>query len=620
VLANFSLLGAAVPFIGADNLVSDAPGLYPLATTYNPSRTAGPSSNPRMLPVHRPLQNSIAIDAGDPSFTGPPAQDQVGNARERTGKSGTLRLDIGAVETMTPRVTVSDGSALEGTAAPNNVLFTVSLSESPDPGFDVGVDYRTLDGTAVAGSDFVARSGSLTFSANSNVISQVIAVPTIADNIVERDEYFSLQLNNVSNALFAPAANNVTELLATGTIRADDMSEILINDTSTVEGGNALFTVSLSSPLPNPLTLSYITDGLTATQDVDFPSSTGTITFAPGETSKTFSVPTIDDAVVEPSEQFRAVLTIVDGALFVRFDPSKSGIGIATILDNDSANLSIGNASTVEGGNALFTVSLSSPSANTVSVTYATSGGTAVSGTDFNATSGSLTFLPGETSKTISVQTIDDLLIEPTESFTISLANPTNAAITQATGTGSIIDNDFGNAITVVGVGPVTTVYESASNCVVTLGVQGVVGLGAGTLVLPNPGIPPLGQSMPYGMQQSELFTCVGGSVNVTVTWPGPVESHWKWGATSGVPTPHWYPIATTSMGPSTVRFTITDGGFGDNDLAANGRIVDPYAAAVAAAVPPVPAGGGWWSGLAAAISALLGAIGLGRLRRRRGD
>ena len=62
------------------------------------------------------------------------------------------------------------------------------------------------------------------------------------------------------------------------------------------------------------------------------------------------------------------------------------------------------------------------------------------------------------------------------------------------------------------------------------------------------------------------------------------------------------------------------DGGIGDNDLTANGRIVDPYAAAVAAVVPPVPAGGGWWSGLAAAISALLGAIGLQRLRRRRDD
>jgi len=504
VVASFSMLGTTTAFAGPGNISSDTPGLNPVSAAFNPGRTAGPTSNTRLIPVHRPLQNSLAIDAGDPDFAGSPAQDQVGNARVRRGSSGNLRLDMGAVEALVPRVTIGDASALEGTASSNNVLFTVSISDLPDPGLPVSVDYRTLDDTAVGGSDYVARSGSIAFSNAGNVMSQILSVPTIPDAVVEPDETFRMMLNNVSNALFAPAANVVTEVFAIG-----------------------------------------------------------------------------------------------------------------SIINDDSATLSVNNASTVEGGNVVFSVTLSQSSAAPISVNYATAPGTATSGADYAPASGVLTFAPGETSKQVAVSTIDDLIVEGTETFTLNLSNAISATILTASGTGTIFDNDTANTITVVSFGPTTTIYEPAGNCAVTLGVQGVVGLGAGTLVLPNPMVPPPGQTMPYGMQQTELFTCPGGSVNVTVTWPGAFESHWKWGATAAQPTPHWYAFSATPMGPNTVRFTLTDGGFGDNDLAANGRIVDPYAAAVAAPVPPVPVGG-WWTGVAAAISGLLGALGLRGLRRRR--
>jgi hypothetical protein len=91
---------------------------------------------------------------------------------------------------------------------------------------------------------------------------------------------------------------------------------------------------------------------------------------------------------------------------------------------------------------AAFAVSLDSPSASPVTVNFATADGTAKAGSDYVATSGTLTFAPGETSKTILVQTIDDNLSEPTETFFVNLSNAVGATITHGQGMGTITDND----------------------------------------------------------------------------------------------------------------------------------------------------------------------------------
>ena len=89
-----------------------------------------------------------------------------------------------------------------------------------------------------------------------------------------------------------------------------------------------------------------------------------------------------------------------------------------------------------------FTVTLSTASAQTVTVSFVTAGNTAQSGTDFSANFGTLTFLPGETSKTVDVTILDDLIDEPDESFFLLLSNPTNATIATAQGTGTITNDD----------------------------------------------------------------------------------------------------------------------------------------------------------------------------------
>jgi hypothetical protein len=89
-----------------------------------------------------------------------------------------------------------------------------------------------------------------------------------------------------------------------------------------------------------------------------------------------------------------------------------------------------------------FQVTLSSASTKTVTVEYTTSDGTANAPSDYVATSGTLTFAPGETTKTIDVPVVGDLTIEPDETFTATLSNPVNATIAVDNGTGTIHNDD----------------------------------------------------------------------------------------------------------------------------------------------------------------------------------
>lgn len=136
-------------------------------------------------------------------------------------------------------------------------------------------------------------------------------------------------------------------------------------------------------------------------------------------------------------------------------DPVNNGSTVTsvTIGPNDAAILvaspavprtvSVADVSVVEGGgSARFAVSLSGPSSVPVTVRYATANGSALAGSDYTAVSGSLSFAPGSTLQTVTVPVLDDLLHEPTESFSLVLSNAAGATLAKATATGTISDND----------------------------------------------------------------------------------------------------------------------------------------------------------------------------------
>ena len=206
--------------------------------------------------------------------------------------------------------------------------------------------------------------------------------------------------------------------------------------------GEMEFTVRLEPHGLGIVTVDYATaDGSGDTGAVageDYTETRGTLTFNPLETERTVSVPVMDDAHEDDGETFTLTLSNPDGARFRGGDHEATG----TIHNSDPPAVSVSDASATEGDTIEFTVSLSAASGRQVTVQYATSDGTAESGTDFTATSGTLTFAAKETSKTVSVPTTGDSEEEEDETFALTLSNPADATLGDATATGTIVDDD----------------------------------------------------------------------------------------------------------------------------------------------------------------------------------
>lgn len=242
--------------------------------------------------------------------------------------------------------------------------------------------------------------------------------------------------NGVSTGItYDPAGNRMNYTVSTNVV----LPTLSIADVSATEGSSLAFKVTLSAASASTVTVGYSSSNGTAVGGSDFAVSSGTLTFAPGETAKTIIVATNEDAIVEGNETFTVTLSGASGATLAR------SVATGTIVDNDVAPaiLAIGNASVTEGGTLVFTVTRSGNTAIAASAAYATAGGTATSGADFTATSGTISFASGQTSATINVPTTDDTVVESAETMTVTLSNPSaNTSITTATGTGTINDND----------------------------------------------------------------------------------------------------------------------------------------------------------------------------------
>jgi hypothetical protein len=220
-----------------------------------------------------------------------------------------------------------------------------------------------------------------------------------------------------------------------------------VNDASVTEGNagttTATFTVTLSAVSGSAVTVDFATANGTATvADGDYGATSGTLTFAAGETSKTITVDVNGDTKFEANETFFVNLSNAMGATIT------DGQGQGTINNDDAMpSISINDVAVTEGNAgttpATFMVTLSAVSGVTTTVNYATSDGTAAGGSDYVAIGSTvLTFNPGETVKTITVNVIGDTALEPDEIFFVNLSGATNATIADNQGQGTITNDD----------------------------------------------------------------------------------------------------------------------------------------------------------------------------------
>ena len=331
----------------------------------------------------------------------------------------------------TPTFGIADASAAEG----DDITFTVTLNPAAGAAATVAWATSVASGDTAAQADFTAGNGTLNFGVGDT--SKTFTVATVEDTTSEADETFTVTLSSASSGTALPS-----DATATGTITDDDQAPLSIADASADEGDSATFTVTLNPAAADEVTVDYATSVAasdTAAQS-DFTAKNGTLTFAAGDTTESFTVATLEDSVDEVDETFTVTLSNVSGSTLPA-DPTATG----TIIDDDQAALTIADAGADEGDDITFTVTLDPTSSREVKVDWATSvasGDTAVQA-DFTAGSDTLTFAAGDSSKTFTVATVEDTTSEPDETFTVTLSDASEATLPAVpTATGTIGDDD----------------------------------------------------------------------------------------------------------------------------------------------------------------------------------
>ena len=388
--------------------------------------------------THALLPGSPAIDSGSNGQC--PAVDQRQITRPFDGDgNGVAVCDRGAFEAR-GQIVIADRTVTEGNAGTTNAVFNVTLS--PPASGALSVNYTTVAGTATAGSDFTATSGALNWSAGQS--AKTITVPVIGDTLDESDETFTVQLSGAAGV-------DIIDGSGAGLILDDDgVSSLTIDDQTVMEGNSgtrdAVFTVALSPASAQQVTVNYATANGTATAGADFDAASGSLVFTPGQTSKSVTVKVRGDTIDEGvQETYTLALSNAQGANIA------DGSGAGVITDDDSALLSLaGQPSVAEGNSGLrpasFTVSLSLATSFAVTVDYHTGAvvgaGHATPDVDFVSANGTVTFQPGQTVKTISVDIIGDVVVETDEDFFLQISNGT-VAILGSHATGVILNDDL---------------------------------------------------------------------------------------------------------------------------------------------------------------------------------
>lgn len=334
-----------------------------------------------------------------------------------------------------PSFSVNDVSVTEG----GNLVFTVTKSGTATTSYSV--NYATASGSATAGSDYTAASGTLTFAASET--EKTVTVVTIDDTTAESAETVLLNLSGVTGGA------TISDSQGVGTISDNDstatcggVSFAVSSNAAVTEGVSSVFTVTKSGSTSNSCSVNYASANGTAVAPGDYTAKSGTLTFTSVQTSQTISVTTIDDTNVESAETFTMSLSNATGGASIG-----TASATATINDNDSVaapSFAVSDASANEGETLVFVVSRAGSTSGSYTVNYATASGTAGAGTHYVATSGTLTFAANETSKSVNVATIDDsqsFNTEYTMYLNISGASG-GATISDSQGAGTIWEND----------------------------------------------------------------------------------------------------------------------------------------------------------------------------------
>jgi hypothetical protein len=351
-----------------------------------------------------------------------------------------------------PTIEIGDATPLpEGTAATSAPVFRFPVTLTGTITQPVTVIFSTVNGTALAGSDYVARTGQQLIFTPGGSTTQFIEIQGIPDSVTEPDENFYV---NIRLGAGTTQSAVILRAQAQAVIISDEAPGLFIYDVRVAEGDTGItpmrFPVVLAgdlSQLSGDVLVNFVVLPAGATPGVDYAPAAGQITIPAssgqlGQQVRVITVNVFGDTDVEPDE--RLTVTISASGFLNR-------TAIGTIVNDDLGtvgpvlpSVSINDAALTEpasGSAAMtFTVTVSGTVTETVTVRYETRSNTAISGRDFQAASGQLTFVPGgATSQTITIQINADDELESDETFFVDLS-VTNATLADGRGVGTIRD------------------------------------------------------------------------------------------------------------------------------------------------------------------------------------
>jgi ribosomal protein L35AE/L33A len=313
-----------------------------------------------------------------------------------------------------PALSINDVTVTEGNTGPVNAAFTVTLT--PAASGTVTVNWATANGTATQPSDYLPGSGSLSFSPGE--VTKTVTVVVNGDITAEPNETLFVNLSGASGA-------SVSDAQGQATITSDDAPPAgLVCPTSPVPpGGSYATTVNAGSSVKDWLAQ-----------------------FVPGSPS----YPWIGQRKYVPLPRPAAMTMTApgtSGSFELRLLTGNTVIGSCTIqVAPASPVLSINDLTVTEGNtgpvNAAFTVTLTPAASGTVTVNWATANVTATQPSDYLQGSGSLSFSPGELTKTVTVVVNGDIAAEPNETFFVNLSGASGASVSDAQGQGTITSDD----------------------------------------------------------------------------------------------------------------------------------------------------------------------------------
>jgi serralysin len=391
------------------------------------------------LPID--LANTALIAAANAGLTGAQLKGAAfdfavtGHEGFIAGAAATFADILVPVAEQTPLITFNVSPASVTEDGTTNLVYTFTrtgnITNTLTVNFGVG-------GTATLGNDYV-QSGATSFTSTLGSIffaagsaTAILKIDPTADTTIESNETVALTLATGTGYTIGTTA------AVTGTITNDDLPSITlaVAPASVTEDGttNLVYTFTRTGPTTSTLTVNY---GITGTADAtDYtgatPGTGKTITFAANSATATLTIDPTADTLFENNET--VALTLATGTGYT-IGTTTAVTGTITNDDLPSINLSPNGQTVVEGltspQNPSYTVSLSGSSPQTITVQYSTANGTALAGSDYTATTGTLAFTPGVTSQTISIPILilNDSVNEANETFTLKLTSPTNAIL-----------------------------------------------------------------------------------------------------------------------------------------------------------------------------------------------